>query len=821
MKLDPSSLELIYQTTISEYRLPDVVTATRPSELSANFEGSDRSIHHDQWLIRLEDPKLRRKRDCWINFDSVVHVDAMRLSSPQLRHDYLVKKILIISVLTGIFDYKITSESFLKQYSRQYDWFVRWRLGLDLWQNDKITKNDFNRRFVERLDRGDVLLLIPLEQRIEHFTARVDGGDINLSNLLYRRRPKELLRLNWPILGDHLGVTHLSLSSSPTFKALFVDCLGSIDSPEARYVAELIVQAGGREPEGGSESEPGGGSESELARRTIANRFRVWRHLHDLSARGVLPINRLTFDPMKKRTARQLSRSISKKEGRTLTLHPDDFYRLLKESMRWAFKYAEYILAALDLLRQNTALYSGHPFWKEGTAQLDAMRPEGAPSLYLAWHNNGRLDIGDRITVTTATKLLMSSCALVIGCFAARRGKELEDLLRGCVNEVRPGIFLLTVFIEKTRRDIDHIPVPKAVKTAVSILERLNDAEMVETGIDGTASSEGVEPSPAWLFHVQKRTGRIGFQLSPGIQEFVEFVQLPPPAGTEAWDLASHMLRRGWAIWCFYGNPWSTLEEVTEMLGHLDPAVARIYLTEAIVGEISRLEDELRARAQVAREHMPAELSKWFKATEERIASLHETLGEFDEVNNEAYVYRMMSLHKRTDNAIGKGAKRVYADLERLVEQAMADVRIVSRSNDQEAFEGALMDRIKANAVNRSLLLVPGGVAHCGADPNDPADVEVAECVKAKVAFQKAFPEGSEDRKQQIDYAFSGAYACITCEHCVALRANQEVHETKIKTIGESVATAPSAAAAADRKKTWEKYRDAYLKAKAVGEAYA
>lgn len=785
LEADVLQLELQYQTEMARYELPGVVIGTRRSPDDEICLGGDRSIHHDHWLIALENPKKRRNTEFWLSFDEVVGFSGLRLSDPTLRADYTFKKVIAISGLSRLYGLRFTNRDTTLQHSRQFAWYVRWRLALGIARNEDVQPRHFE-AFTATLASGDILRLVPVHKRLELMFAKLRRGELIPDDFLSSSRST----FNWPRLGEELGIPYVTLSRSAEFQLALFDGFAQIGEDGARDVQQCLKRT---LRDKGSEGYSEGGSR---------NLYRPWQVIHRLSRAGALSNNRLTFDPFRKTSARALiGQTASVPSERTPTLLPEDYIRLLRGALEWVFKYHDYIEKAVSILRDqhpNTSLAAR----MELNEYLDAIRPEGAPKLHMGWALSKTVAkvMQDRIAVGRALKLLLSSTAVVIACFAARRSTELADLRVGCVERRRSGYFL-TVYIEKTHRDLQKFPVPIAVHAAVGIAERLGQTP---------------EGRSEWLFEIP-RSGSVlvGFDPTENIREFVDFIKLPPPKGREKWELTSHVLRRGFAIYLYFGDEWATLDDVTYALQHLDPHMTRVYLTEILPGEIHRLQDELSARRRNAVDAATPELRSWIETTEARLSEMTELQKDVDEVRLEAYIYRMMSLHRGTDEVIGGLAGRLHDDLETLIEQASADVRILSRSNDPAIFETALIDRMKVFIADRSLEPVPGGVMHCGARRGNAEDLQQAVCLTDKRLAETTWGKRSEDAPDYVDFAYSGALPCLRCSHGGAFRSNQRILDQKEERLKHAADHAPTPAAAVSRREAYLQFRDAYQLAKA------
>ncbi len=748
--------------TINGYKLPKRVVATRAGPNAPLCEGNDRDIHHNHWALS-EQVGRHLEKIVWVNFDSVVDEGGVRLTAPHLKADYTMKKVLVLNAL-GAGANKAKNNKVITLLSSTYDRHVRWRLAKGIPQNEDIRKHHFD-DWVSCLSKTP-LDFIPVQLRLERVIGKIHSGDLDLAQFYRAPSRSSKPKFDWDRFAKLMGTTVKLLSTSRAFVAELVDQLAGIDHPRTKELVVALFRDD-REVEEGYSIE------------TAKKYLMFWSELSRVSRLGSVPAGNLNFDPFQKRSLVSTLRSVNVKASkRTATLHPDDFVRILREAAKWAFEYSAYILEAVEERRKLT-----NNNWKEHKApfisHFDKIRPDGAPKLHHGWYisqyetearSEQRLGLGD------AVKHLLTACAIIIACFSARRGGEIEMLLSDCITK-RGKLNFLTVYIEKTLQRIDKIPVPEMVAGAVDILKK---------------TIGDVDGAPKSLFLVLKHEFPVNFAFTRNIQAFVAYSKLDPPEGQDAWDLSSHQFRRGFAVFYYYGNDWSQLDPLAHMFRHYDPEMTRIYITEAVVGAIGGLQDELRARLNVARGMRSKELREWLAKTEQRISDLKEIVAEFDETRSEAFVYRMIAMRKGIERPIGFGVKRLQIDLEQLVEEAAAEVRVTSGANDGDKFDQAFEKCVKNYVAQRSLEPVPGRAAHCNANLDGSDDLTQAECNKLAAAGNSPMPHPTSTRSNLVNLGFSGAYPCLTCIYGVLFNADQRRLDEKISAVAESVETAPT-----------------------------
>ncbi|MEY9768593.1 hypothetical protein ABIA14_000870 [Sinorhizobium fredii] len=762
LEISISEMAQIYQEAMSKFRLPPQVVVSKKSPDGPILEGNQMDIDHNHWGVR-NIVGRGEGRIMWFDFDNVVDFDAVRLTTPKRRLDQTVKKLFVLSGLGATGETPLAFE-LVAQRARQYDLFVRWRLSNGIEHNDLLTEHHFE-MFCEAVS-GDPLHFIPIMERLDVLFGAIHQGKISVIEFYKEDSKNSRQYFDWSRLASILGTTKNHISASRTFVAELTDRLSSIDHS---LVPRLINSLGREDDREDLE---------DYAESSAQKLFYPWTKLYRLGTDGILTKGVLTFNAYAKRTPRQVLKSLSLRQGkRTPTLMPDDFIVLLREAMKWAFEYSEYIFAAVDARRNHAR---GN--LTENGARLielsDPIKPDGAPQLHYGWtiSEKGEVNFRGRLALGIAVKHLLTACAIIIGCFSARRGGEIQMLRSDCVTQIGRHYYL-KIYIEKTLQAIDKIPIPEMVNAAVNIINRATESD---------GSTENAAP----LFDFYKESSRVAFVFTQNLKEFVQYTGLQPATPNTEWNLAGHQLRRGFAIFYYYGFEWADLDSLAYMLRHYDPEMTRVYVTEAIAGEVTRLEDELRARSSVAKEKYSKELKAWIDETKEQIADLKSIPDEFDEVRRGAYVRHMINQHKGEDRPIGRGVARLKLDLETMIAAAAADVRIISATNDEEKFLDALAKRFKTQAYNRFLEPVPGGVAHCTANLNGGDDLSLAECNKLSAAAKSPDSGEQTGRCSKVDLAFSGINPCLDCIYGVLFQANQRIVEQHLANEEAAIETA-------------------------------
>ncbi len=222
--------------------------------------------------------------------------------------------------------------------------------------------------------------------------------------------------------------------------------------------------------------------------------------------------------------------------------------------------------------------------WREYREILGAFRPtSGGPGQPWPLHPRFRSSGGGSVDVNTAINVFLpAACMIVICAFSARRHEEVTQLRANedpahDVITGEAGERWLTVWIEKTLREWDRVPVPEVVVRAVEVLKRWSEGARRTTG----------KPN---LFQWENWRGEEahGFYAGPALAAFGNFLQMPEDPEHGRWALAPHQLRRFFAIMYMWRYEYGELSALSWMLRHFNLEMTRRYATEAERGAIFR-----------------------------------------------------------------------------------------------------------------------------------------------------------------------------------------------------------------------------------------
>jgi len=772
-----------YERRTSFHDLPPSVIATKPGITSEHWSvGDDRSFNHDCWRLCTTD--LTKKYDqvvfnCY--FDSAVDYGGVRLSDDAFLHDCLSKKLLCVAALTtGLVGKRVNAQGTVG-LNTVYNDFVRWRRSIGLNRNSLLTPQHFD-GFVALLG-GKAMDMVPVFERLDRLVTDVTAGRLTFPMRCVSSGGRSGHKgggwtLDWHALAAMLGVSFKQIIHSSEFRAELTDRLQYLCPLQARELGVAIAK----------------NKITERGVRTakqIGKILAIWAYLDHFTGSGLLDHDPLRFSPFKPRPLWSIADQIGRATGRTLTIHPQSLLRLLNSAARWALDYAPHILAAVEASKAVELSTKRKDTWQarlKASAALDDALPIGMPKLWLGWTADSARGIGDvpRLLLGSAVAHLLTACAILVGVFGGRRVGEITSLRAGCILEAKPGLCELTIYIEKNLQDLDRIPVPAMLKAVVDMLERLTARTREVTG-------------DAWLFRVSRTNleapSYVSLELDRRMGEFAVFNGLVAEDPSFAM-LKPHQLRRAFAVAYYHGYLGASLDSLSRFLRHFDPEMTRIYINEILAGAMDRLREEIAARTSEALAAMGEEERQWLLSAKSLLKDLADRSATFDDVRCEAMVHRLLQMWDGTEAPIGKGAARLYADLDAMAASSAIDVRVGPRSNDPDAMLLPFMASLKRYVAKHYLESVPGHAAHCLCRPGNKADLAEAECLKEKAMHRRPWsPDPSPGAPAAPDYAFSGMYVCLRCAHCAAFSDNQKVIAAQGRRLKDAVTRGASAAA--------------------------
>jgi len=747
-----------YARALSAQLIPLSVVGTSTSKDGPYFAGLQRELSHNHWLIKTEDETKVRDAIKYVNFDISVDFRNVRLGALSNLHDALTKRLLCLELIKHNATARTANANHIIKLLNLFDLYTRWRLGRNISCNSRVKLIDF--KAYKAITKNDVTHLLPLESRLDALVA-----DNRFVFPIYAHGKR--FRLDWAEFSDELGANHLSLGRSKSFRDALASRVPSLLRNTGVNTEILDLYVRGTTPAPAQEI------------NDQATRMYVWDALDRMSAKGLLEHDALSF-----RVPATPTRKLKVK--RTQSLLPYDFMRVLELAANWVVLYSDFILAAVEARSElpKRPVLNSSPLILDLMKRTNHARPTGLPELNLGLSATFPAP-PDSLRLSKALAYLYLSCAILIAGFEGRRVNEVRYLRENCIQS--GSVPKLSIYIEKTLRDVDAIPVPEAVVCAVRLLE--------------TMSSEArVRASDKWLFQYY-HTFADGQQLeadtrfAPLLNEFFRVAKLEPPQGTSTWNMKFHMLRKGFAISFYHGNLWGSFDGANRMLRHTSAGMTGIYMDDEDTGALGWLRSEVGRLAKRALTELSAEEAEYFRNAKAAFSEHKQRKAIWDGVRQEFFVGRMMEIFDGEERPTGKGAARMLDLLIEMERQALARIHFSAvPTNSLEGVRDDVLTQVKKAAADHFMEPVPGGLMYCGFKRGSNEHAAIANCLVGRsdsvTPWQRYNSDGADNRP---DYAFSGLYPCLGCEFCLMLNKNQKDIANVVDTVKREIPNAASA----------------------------
>ena len=169
--------------------------------------------------------------------------------------------------------------------------------------------------------------------------------------------------------------------------------------------------------------------------------------------------------------------------------------------------------------------------------------------------------------------LMATACWILITAFTARRDREVDELEADCLAGSDADGWWLYIYIEKTLRRKDWIPIPPIVARAVTTLLKISAAARKQM-------------SNRLIFqYVAPASGKtVVLDVGRRLDDFAAAVGVPlhKPRGepARAWHWSPHQLRRFFAVFYFYRFEGASVEALSHQLRHFNLEMTRRYVTQ-------------------------------------------------------------------------------------------------------------------------------------------------------------------------------------------------------------------------------------------------
>ena len=244
------------------------------------------------------------------------------------------------------------------------------------------------------------------------------------------------------------------------------------------------------------------------------------------------------------------------KPGHYATIPPEIAFPYLRGALQWVVTFAPIFLEGQ---RRNWDLNKTQKHLAKAGLDIELTPLPSPPSLPM------RLT-PDQVTPDGFLRLTAAACFVVIAGLSARRIGEIMDLGAHCTFLDMDKHHWIQIYIEKTLRTYEQMPIPSAVHQAIECLEEISAEARAETGDDSL-----------WQYR-SLRAGRF-VPLHPN----TELNKLSRFIGQEIhkrWKFHPHQFRRFFAMIYFWRYEPGDVAALAHHLRHFDLEMTRQYVTD-------------------------------------------------------------------------------------------------------------------------------------------------------------------------------------------------------------------------------------------------
>lgn len=526
------------------------------------------SLLDNVWVVEAPRRQKRRGQTIELDFNFVIAPNGELLTNGHHNADLATFKLICFHRLRDSWE-AATVKSGLASMA----WLLRWRLDRGVYSMRDLTFPLYQ-DYLARLIRGGRCGLVDFESRLDLLKAAVRAGAQSIPTLA-KSHP------DMPAVVQLLGVQR----SNSLPRHVHHDLLRFLKSMGYRLKprSEALLKAPRRDL-----SEAGG-----MSQASAMSALLPWYFLKEFTSE--LQHDPIGFDPFAIHSLEDQVRARARPDERTENIPAEQACHLVDRALRWVFDYSRPLLAMVreceNLLRLPlderkplfSALVEAHP-----------IAGPGAPRIYPGdFEKVGRAKTSGAISLRHAAfHLLPTACATVIHTFSARRKEEVDVLKDDCLVRDDCGRPHLDVWIEKTLRDFDKIPVPESVARAIEVLLCLS-------------APARHQRQSAWLFDFVIPASRraVYFQFGSSLNAFASFVDAPLLADGTAWRFTPHQFRRFFSVIYMHHYQYASLTALSAFLRHFSESMTRHYVTEVCKGVHARTRELARIATRDAVEH--------------------------------------------------------------------------------------------------------------------------------------------------------------------------------------------------------------------------
>lgn len=713
------------------------------------------NLSDDVWIVETEEPNSHRHSRVKFDFAVPILPGPILLNDPTLANDHLTAKLFVYYSLSASHGWCSVAKSALGEYHYLINFFRwRWDRGIQKTQDlNGLWLSEYQeslRAFgLEGLLNSNQKVATAIKQLVEEKAQAVFRG--NLPDML----------ITPMIIYNKAGFSFRSQVSDEAYSIIKVFLDGESDQAAHKSVPTQ-EHAGLRRID-----------KQNLHSNHLTRYLLIWQKLWKL--REKLSHDPISFKPfVSNKSASKVAISICSRESAHTPEAPAfQTCFLVDRALRWVLLYSQDIQDYASLIEKlfNQACFSTQKKAvkhanKNFEPKFTGPDHPGAPWPILSVFQSDKLDGG--LSLNRAMfALLPAACAIVIAAFSARRKEELESLKEGCL-VYEDGDPFMEVWIAKTLRQYEKIPIPSAVARALEVLEWLSEPRRRATNVEWLFDFESLVPYAG-------TSRKLGFNFGKSLSLFSDFVDVPPLADGRKWHFAPHQFRRFFSIIYFYRWRYASLNALSGFLKHYNLDTTRHYITAVASGSLARIAEETKTN------------EKRDKRSKQSRISSSKAFHDFEEGAQNFKLDRLKSAYLGTEQMAGFGGEFLTQELKEWVERASRNIRIGAFEDDEED----TLDELILEFASR-ISIEPNALEHsyckCG---SHRADVEAASCVK--LSSSKA--GNSASMYSGPDLVYASDLVCSGCPHNVQLPENARYWEELIHEQTQAIKLASSESA--------------------------
>lgn len=447
--------------------------------------------------------------------------------------------------------------------------FIEWALLNDHYLLGSVSERDI-KQLHQDLKLGGVQLMLQIPQRLDAYWEFIKNDQAVIKDIISFAYGG-VDSINTGRLSKQIGSAGLIKTIPSSF---YRKIAGKLREKGDTKIRERFVKAGNEDI-------------TQPAAKTLNTLFTQWNELARLDDGDHLNIFPFP-DPY------LLSKELGSASQGTRNLHAEQVVQLLGTAHLWIYKVSPIIIQIVRDLKSavNREFSTAHNSRKlftqmlEESANLDELEKLADIKVYRGGANSGRNVEDNEWTVTECISALMSACFIVLQTYNARRKSEIQDPVIGiskpahfrCVDDVHD--WYQACFYNEKHGGRYWYTLNSGSTKALQVLFELKDAW-------DTVNTQGLFNIPSFILDDGYNIKPYKFNYNKGKNyRFTgdKFLRL---ALGDKWEYAkgTHVFRRIYAIIYYYQYENRELLSLCHQLGHVDPDVTQIYVTEPAARE--------------------------------------------------------------------------------------------------------------------------------------------------------------------------------------------------------------------------------------------